>query len=65
MLRLLRIGGMAAIDNTLWNGDVIDPEDAREGTAAVRVNRKLLGDERVSLSLVFIGDDLKVARKRA
>lgn len=66
MLRLLRIGGMAAVDNTLWNGDVIDPEDAREGTAAIRVfNRKLLGDERVILSLVFIGDDLTVARKRA
>jgi predicted O-methyltransferase YrrM len=51
VLPLLRIGGLAAVVNTLWNGDVIDPEDAREGTAIQVFNRKLLDDERVSLSL--------------
>lgn len=64
-LALLRSGGLIAVDNTLWGGDVIDPQDCSEDTEAIRAfNRMLHGDERVSLSLVPIGDGLTLVRKR-
>jgi O-methyltransferase len=64
-LQLLRPGGLLMFDNTLWNGAVADPEDQTADTLALRaLNRRLLGDERVSLSLVPIGDGLTLARKR-
>jgi predicted O-methyltransferase YrrM len=64
-LQLLRPGGLLMFDNTLWNGAVADPEDQTADTLALRaLNHRLLGDERVSLSLVPIGDGLTLARKR-
>lgn len=64
-LELLRPGGLVMFDNTLWNGDVADPQKQDEDTVAIRaLNKKLHDDERVSLSLVPIGDGLTLARKR-
>lgn len=64
-LKLLRPGGLVAIDNVLWSGRVIDPADTSDDTAALRVlNRKIAADQRVTLSLVPIGDGLTLARKR-
>lgn len=64
-LKLLRVGGLVAIDNTLWNGSVVDPDDQSEDTIAIRsFNEHLHRDQRVSLSLVPIGDGLTLARKR-
>ena len=64
-LRLLRKGGVIAIDNTLWYGRVIDRRDRSVDTRAVRAfNRKLHRDRRVDLSLVPIGDGLTLAVKR-
>ena len=65
-LGLLTPGGLLLIDNTLWDGAVIDAEDQRESTTAIRaLNAKLVEDERVDLSLVPIGDGLTLARKRS
>jgi predicted O-methyltransferase YrrM len=65
-LKLLRPAGLIAIDNVLWGGAVADPAVDDEDTSAIRaLNRKLAKDERVSLSLVPIGDGLTLARKRA
>lgn len=64
-LELLRPGGVVAFDNVLWSGRVADPSDGSESTAAIRaLNDKLSTDERVSLTLVPIGDGLTLARKR-
>jgi predicted O-methyltransferase YrrM len=64
-LRLLRRGGLVMFDNTLWNGSVADPADQGPDTVALReLNDRLLADERVSLSLVPIGDGLTLARIR-
>jgi predicted O-methyltransferase YrrM len=64
-LVLLRAGGIVAIDNTLWDGAVIDPDDDSPDTAAIRaLNRKLREDERVDLVLATIGDGLTLCRKR-
>jgi caffeoyl-CoA O-methyltransferase len=65
-LQLLRPGGLIAIDNVLWGGAVVDPEKRDEDTLAIRaLNEKLKGDDRVSLSLLPIGDGLTLARKRS
>ena len=64
-LELLRPGGLVAIDNALWGGSVADQSLQDEETAAIRaLNAKVVGDERVSMSLVPIGDGLLLARKR-
>ena len=64
-LELLKTGGLIAVDNALWHGKVIDPEVSDADTEAIRaLNTKLRGDQRVSLSLVPIGDGLTLARKR-
>ena len=64
-LELVKAGGLIAVDNALWHGKVIDPEATDEDTEAIRaLNLKLKEDERVSLSLVPIGDGLALARKR-
>jgi predicted O-methyltransferase YrrM len=64
-LVLLRRGGLLAIDNVLWGGSVADPNDQRASTVAIRaLNERVRGDERVSVSLVPIGDGLFLARKR-
>ena len=62
-LRLVRPGGLIAIDNTLWEGKVVDPLVTDPDTEAIRrLNKKLSDDDRVSLSLVPIGDGLSLAR---
>lgn len=64
-LELVRKGGLIAVDNTLWHGRVADPSDREAATEAIRsFNRKVRDDERVSLSLVPIGDGVTLARKR-
>lgn len=64
-LKLLRPGGLIAIDNVLWSGRVADPSDASEDTVALRaLNAKIAGDDRVTHSLVPIGDGLTLAMKR-
>lgn len=64
-LALVRRGGLLLFDNTLWNGAVADPTDETPDTQALRaLNRALRDDERISISLVPIGDGLTLARKR-
>lgn len=64
-LRLLRPGGLIAIDNTLWSGRVADKENAQPDTVALRhFNVVLHEDERIDVSLVPIGDGVTLARKR-
>lgn len=64
-LQLLRPGGLLLFDNTLWHGNVADPDVQDEETAAVRaLNDRLHHDERISISMVPIGDGLTLARKR-
>jgi caffeoyl-CoA O-methyltransferase len=64
-LRLLRKGGLVAIDNVLWEGDVANPEIQDANTVVLReLNAALHTDQRVSLSMLPIGDGLTLARKR-
>jgi caffeoyl-CoA O-methyltransferase len=64
-LRLLRPGGVLAIDNVFWDGRVAQKGPADEATAAIQaLNEKIRGDERVDPSMIPIGDGLTLARKR-
>jgi predicted O-methyltransferase YrrM len=63
-LRLLRPGGLVAVDNTLWGGDVARPDVRDADTLALRAfNDKLHADPRVDVSLLPIGDGLTLARR--
>ncbi len=63
-LRLVRPGGLIAVDNTLWGGRVADPAADDETTRAVRAfNERLRRDDRVTLSLLPLGDGLTLALK--
>ncbi len=64
-LRLLRPSGLILIDNVLWGGRPADANEQDESTAAIRaLNAKIRADERVTASLLSIGDGLTLARKR-
>jgi predicted O-methyltransferase YrrM len=64
-LQLVRRGGLIAIDNVLWNGQVVDSSDNTGSTVAIReLNKKVHRDKRVDAVLVPIGDGLMLALKR-
>lgn len=64
-LKLLRRGGLIAVDNALWGGSVADASDERPDTVAIRnLNAKAFADPRVTASLVPVGDGVLLARKR-
>ena len=63
-LKLLRKGGLIAIDNVLWDGDVARPSTDADTVALQQLNLKLHKDERVDLSMLPLGDGLTLARKR-
>jgi len=64
-LGLLRAGGLIALDNMLWSGDVAKRTVRDADTKALRaLNAKIRDDERVDSCLLTVGDGVMVARKR-
>ena len=64
-LRLLRVGGLAVFDNTLWSGRVLEEHPLSADTRAIQaLNRALKDDSRVDLSMLPLGDGLTLCRKR-
>jgi predicted O-methyltransferase YrrM len=65
LLRLVRPGGLIAIDNVLWGGRVVEDDPDDDSTRALQaLNRKIATDERVSLCLLPIADGVTLARRR-
>ncbi|KAI3468386.1 hypothetical protein Pfo_030103 [Paulownia fortunei] len=65
LLQLVRVGGVIVIDNVLWHGRVADPLVNDSKTLSIRnFNRKLVEDDRVSISMVPVGDGMTICRKR-
>ncbi|HEX7028140.1 MAG TPA: class I SAM-dependent methyltransferase [Gammaproteobacteria bacterium] len=63
-LSLLRPGGLLLADNTLWGGSVAETDETSASTRAIRqFNETLYQDDRISLSLLPVGDGLTLARK--
>ena len=64
-LKLVRVGGLIMIDNVLWGGSVIEPDSQDADAVAIsNLNRKLLQDDRVTLSALTIADGLTLLVKR-
>ena len=64
-LKLLRPGGIVAVDNVLWDGQLADPSVDTEDARALRAfNRLLHKDDRVTISTIPIADGLTLATKR-
>lgn len=64
-LRLVRSGGLIALDNMLQQGRVVDPEAKDDSTLAIReLNDKIARDQRVQASLLPIADGLMLALRR-
>jgi len=65
VLKLLRPGGVVALDNMLWSGAVADPKVTDADTSALRaLNAKIHADSRVDMALATIGDGVMLAVKR-
>lgn len=64
-LTLLRHGGVMAIDNVLLRGKVVDQSNNENSTQIMRkLNKKILDDDRVSISILPISDGMTLARKK-
>ena len=64
-VRLLRPGGVLAVDNALWHDRVADPARRDETTTTIReVGRIVRADDRLLPALLPTGDGLLVAVKR-
>ena len=55
--------GLIAIDNTLWSGRVLDPQD-EDSKAIAALNDKLAADERVVCVQLTIRDGVTLVRRR-
>lgn len=64
-LRLVRQGGVIAIDNVLWSGRVADPEVTDDDTNAIRaLNDAIASDDRVDVAMIPLADGVTLARVR-
>jgi predicted O-methyltransferase YrrM len=64
-LQLVRQGGVVALDNVLWGGDIVDGSKRDRDTLALRaVNELVRDDERVTPVLLPVADGMTLARKR-
>ncbi|MFX4285575.1 O-methyltransferase [Janibacter sp. G349] len=64
-IRLLRPGGVLAMDNMLWHDKVADPAARDATTVLLRdLGKQLRDDERLVMSLLPVGDGMIAAVKR-
>ena len=64
-LKLVRRGGLIAVDNVLWSGEVANEEAQDAMTVALRkFNDAVHKDERVDLAMLPVGDGVTLALKR-
>lgn len=62
IIPLLRPGGLLVIDNVLWYGTVLDPQD-RKAQAIDHTNQLIAGDDRVSNVLLTVRDGIQLIHK--
>ena len=64
ILRRLRPGGLIAIDNVLWSGQVLRESDQSEDTVAIRaLNEHVAADRRVRSVMIGVADGITLACK--
>lgn len=62
-LEKLRPGGLIVIDNVLWGGRVLDPQDHTDH-AIIRCNEHVAKDDRVEAVMLTIRDGVTLVRKK-
>lgn len=66
LLKLVRVGGIIVVDNILWYGRCADETVTDKVTVSMReFNQSLFRDDRISLSVLPVGDGLALCRKRS
>ncbi len=64
ILERLRPGGLIALDNVFWSGQVANPHDESPNTVALReINDRIAADRRVQSVMLAVSDGLTLARK--
>ena len=65
VLTLIRPGGLIVIDNVFWSGRVLDKNNHEKSTSSIRkLNKKILNDQRVSVSMLPLNDGVTLVWKR-
>ncbi len=65
LLPMMRPGGLILVDNVLWMGSVVDPQNQREDTRAIRdFNAHVAADPRVETVMLAVSDGLTFLRVR-
>jgi caffeoyl-CoA O-methyltransferase len=59
----MRVGGVIAIDNTLWSGRIMDAAPTGDTAALVAFNDLVRDDSRMEAVMLTIGDGLTLTRK--
>ena len=62
-LRILRKGGLIAVDNTLWSGRVLSPQDA-DSKAIALFNEIVKKDKMVEKVMLTVRDGIYIIRKK-
>jgi caffeoyl-CoA O-methyltransferase len=63
-LKLVRTGGLIALDNMLWRARVLDPNNNDAGVRSIRqLNAKIHSDTRVIAALLPVIDGVTLAYK--
>ncbi|CAN0901394.1 Probable caffeoyl-CoA O-methyltransferase At4g26220 [Linum grandiflorum] len=72
LMKLVRVGGIIAYDNTLWGGTVAMPADSSTVLGAhypgvreftIQFNKSLSADPRLDISLIPLGDGITICRR--
>jgi caffeoyl-CoA O-methyltransferase len=65
VVRRLRPDGLVAVDNVLWDGEVVQPDKRGEDVEAIRrFNELVLADPRVESVMLAVADGLTLARRK-
>jgi caffeoyl-CoA O-methyltransferase len=64
ILPMIRPGGLIAVDNVLWSGRVLDPQDESD-SAIHQFNERVVKDQRVESVLLTVRDGLNCIIKNA
>ena len=64
-MKLIKTGGLIAIDNTIWKGRVFNDDDRSSGTSSIRkLNDFIKEDNRVDHCLLTIYDGMTLCIKK-
>ena len=64
-IKLIKQGGMIAIDNTIWKGKVLDNEDKTESTKSIKkLNDTIAKDNRIDHCLITMYDGMTLCIKK-